>query len=258
MKRQFKRVLKSAFKGLGAGIVSIEHMRALEEYEKDVATLLAAPASKLISLVSLLDKSKSQLRQDLFVLAELDFKENGYFVEFGATNGVDLSNTHILEKEFGWNGILAEPAKCWHGSLTQNRRCNIEFNCVWADSQSTLNFSELDAGEFSTITAYSNADLHGPARVGARNYDVRTISMNDLLRKYNAPNVMDYLSIDTEGSEWDILSNLDFDKYQFRIITCEHNFTPMRQKIMSLLTKHGYARKYIGFSKWDDWYVRAK
>ena len=40
--------------------------------------------------------SKSQLRQDLFVLSEFGFKENGFFIEFGATNGVDLSNSHIL------------------------------------------------------------------------------------------------------------------------------------------------------------------
>jgi hypothetical protein len=55
--------------------------------------------------------SKSQLRQDLFVLSECQFKENGFFIEFGATNGVDLSNSHILETKFKWNGILAEPAK---------------------------------------------------------------------------------------------------------------------------------------------------
>ena len=65
--------------------------------------------------------SKSQLRQDLFVLSEHNFKENGFFVEFGSTNGVDLSNTYILETKFNWKGILAEPAKIWHSSLKDNR-----------------------------------------------------------------------------------------------------------------------------------------
>ena len=55
--------------------------------------------------------SRSQIGQDLFVLNELKFKKNGYFVEFGATNGIDWSNSCILEKEFGWNGIVAEPAR---------------------------------------------------------------------------------------------------------------------------------------------------
>ncbi len=71
-----------------------------------------------------LSESKSQLRQDLFVLSELRFKRDGYFVEFGATNGIDLSNSHLLETRFGWQGILAEPARIWHKALKNNRKVN--------------------------------------------------------------------------------------------------------------------------------------
>jgi hypothetical protein len=70
--------------------------------------------------------SKSQYKQDLFVLTQLGFKRNGFFVEFGATDGVELSNTYILEKQFDWSGILAEPAKCWHEALERNRKAFIE------------------------------------------------------------------------------------------------------------------------------------
>ena len=72
-----------------------------------------------------LSQSHSQLRQDLFTLNQLNFKKNGFFVEFGATNGINLSNTHLLEKEFNWNGILAEPAKIYHKELFENRNCII-------------------------------------------------------------------------------------------------------------------------------------
>jgi hypothetical protein len=54
--------------------------------------------------------SQSQYKQDIFVLTQLGFKRNGYFAEFGATNGLELSNSYLLERQFGWSGILAEPA----------------------------------------------------------------------------------------------------------------------------------------------------
>jgi hypothetical protein len=96
-------------------------------------------------------QSHSQLRQDLFVLNQLNFKKNGFFVEFGATDGVNLSNTHLLEKEFNWNGILAEPAKVYHKELFENRNCYIEKNLVWKNSKSKLIFIETSIKELSTI-----------------------------------------------------------------------------------------------------------
>src|SRR5436189_1252600 len=54
-------------------------------------------------------RSHAQLFQDLFVLETVKEKRDGFFVEFGATNGVDLSNTALLERDYGWKGILAEP-----------------------------------------------------------------------------------------------------------------------------------------------------
>ena len=205
--------------------------------------------------------SKSQLRQDLFVLSELGFKENGFFIEFGATNGVDLSNTHILETKFKWNGILAEPAKIWHGALVQNRTVAIEKDCVWRETGETLLFNEVNNekynGELSTIDSFSNVDVHAKSRKSASNkYEVKTISLKDMLKKHNAPQKIDYLSIDTEGSEFEILNSFNFDEYDIKVITCEHNFTPMREKIYHLLSKNGYERKYTEFSMFDDWYVR--
>ena len=73
---------------------------------------------------------KSQLNQDLIALIVNNFKQKGYFVEFGATNGFDLSNTYLLEKNFYWNGILAEPMPRWHKDLKKNRNCVIDKRCV--------------------------------------------------------------------------------------------------------------------------------
>jgi FkbM family methyltransferase len=206
-----------------------------------------------------LSESKSQLRQDLFVLSELGFKHDGYFVEFGATNGVDLSNSYLLETKFNWKGILAEPAKIWHKELKINRKVDIETDCVWKTSGDKLIFNEVNDdkynGELSTIDVFSDSDGHSKHRKLGKKYEVKTISLADLLTKYNAPKQIDFLSIDTEGSEFEILSAFDFSSYDIKVITCEHNFTPMRQKLYELLTKNGYERKFSEYSLFDDWYV---
>lgn len=142
-------------------------------------------------------------------------------MEFGATNGVDLSNTYFLEKCFGWKGILAEPAKGWHKALKKNR---------------------------------DDYELYKLAK--GKRYKVDTISLMDMLEKHQAPHDMDYLSIDTEGSEYDILKAFDFSRYSFKVITVEHNYTDERQRLYDLLTKAGYRRKQEKLSLFDDWYVR--
>jgi len=204
---------------------------------------------------NILKKSKSQLRQDIFVLSELNYKKNGYFVEFGATNGIDLSNTYLLETEYGWNGILAEPAIYWHNDLNKNRKVNIDKRCVWKNTGEFLIFNETNCAELSTIDTMSNNDFHGKTREDGKKYPVQTISLIDLLDKYQAPKEIDYLSIDTEGSEFDILENFDFQKYKIKIITCEHNHSPMREKLNDLFQKNKYQKKYEHLTQFDDWWV---
>ncbi len=185
-------------------------------------------------------------------------KRNGYFVEFGATNGVKLNNTYLLEKAFGWKGILAEPGRVWHDDLHNNRLCVIETRCVWSKSGEQLEFNEVAAGELSTIVEFTDSDRHSAARKFGKKYIVETISLNDLLKSNGAPNCIDYLSVDTEGSEFTILANFDFSKYDVRIITVEHNFTVMREKIHTLLKSKGYVRIFESFSQWDDWYIKSE
>ena len=130
---------------------------------------------------------RSQIGQDLFVLCELQFKRNGYFVEFGATNGIDLSNSHILENKFGWRGIIAEPARVWHKALFKNRQCHIETRCVAGKSGEQVEFNETEIGELSTIKKFSDVDLHRELRQTRKVYRVETISLMDLLDQFPPP-----------------------------------------------------------------------
>ena len=78
-----------------------------------------------------------------------------------------------------------------------------------------------------------------------------------MLKKHNAPKKIDYLSIDTEGSEYEILNSFNLSEYDIKIITCEHNYSSDREKIYKLLIKNGFERKFSDFSEFDDWYIKT-
>ena len=137
--------------------------------------------------IDALESCRSQLGQDLFVLCELQFKRNGYFVEFGATNGIDLSNSHILENKFGWRGIAAEPARVWHKALFENRQCHIETKCVAGKSGEQVEFNETESAELSTIRKFSDVDLHRELRQSGKVYRVETLSLMDLIDQFPPP-----------------------------------------------------------------------
>lgn len=255
-----KRIIKYLHKK-GIRIISEKSYNELTSLATSMQAftfLLSLKDLSLSMLFPVIQNSKSQNFQDIFVLSQMEIKSGGFFVEFGATNGIDLSNTYLLENQFGWRGILAEPAKYWHKELTKNRpKAVIEKLCVWKVSEEILTFNETIDANISTIHDLDNLDNHSENRKNGHLYPVRTISLLDLLDKHNAPKFIDYLSIDTEGSEFEILSAFDFEKYTFGAITCEHNFTPLREKIHELLASKGYVRKYEEFSLWDDWYLKV-
>lgn len=229
----------------------------LQNIEWDFNFLLSYSFSDREQLLKLMPFSKSQLRQDLFVLNSFGFKPNGYFVEFGATDGKQFSNTFLLEKEFGWKGILAEPAKTWHAQLRKNRaKSIIDRRCVWKVSGDIIQFAETPIPELSSINHIQNQDEHVYARKDSKLYNVETVSLQNLLVTNNAPHDIDYLSIDTEGSEFEILSSFDFNTFNIKIITCEHNYTENRDKIYNLLSQNGYRRVKQEISLFDDWYVK--
>ncbi len=205
---------------------------------------------------SLTKNSHSQINQDIFVLSQLNGLSSGFFVEFGATDGVGLSNTFQLEKVFGWTGILVEPGRNWKEKLAVNRDCHKDFRCVTAKSGDLVHFMESSSPELSTIKGFEGSDEN--LRETSNSYDVESVSLEDLLDENKAPKIIDYLSIDTEGSEFLILENFNFNKYKFRVITCEHNFTENRDKIHKLLIQKGYRRVWSEFTQFDDWYIHPE
>ena len=258
----FKGIIREFAAIFGVVVVRKKNFDALTRIDSERLAafefLLTIPEVDRVPLLGLISHSKSQNAQDIFVLHQLKLKRSGYFVEFGATNGVTGNNTMLLESEFGWRGILAEPAKGWHNDLLKNRpNASIETRCVWSESDLLLEFTETENRDLSTLSAFTQIDHHRSNRESGKKYSVSTISLHDLLEHHGAPRHIDYLSIDTEGSEFEILNTFDFSQYSFGVITCEHNFTESRQSIHNLLISKGYVQVFPQMSKFDDWYVSA-
>jgi FkbM family methyltransferase len=208
--------------------------------------------------------SKAQLGQDLF--AFIESRKNSeprtpYFVDIGASDGVRFSNTWLLEKHLDWHGIAAEPARCWHPSLNTSRSCIIDTHAVFNVTGEDLLFLDVSNlkgyRELSGLASTSGSDERQLERqADPTTYNVHTISLNDLLSFHQAPSFIDFLSIDTEGSELPILQAFNFDSYRFGSICVEHNYNPeARDSIHDLLSRNGYQRKHASASAWDDWYV---
>ena len=198
--------------------------------------------------------SYSQLGQDLKVLEFYKYKNNGFYVEIGASDGINLSNTYLLEKNYNWKGICVEPIPNNFKLLCENRKKS--FCCKYA----VYNKSNMDvifdiANNFDLLSGISN-DINkdnGIIHENKTQIIVKTITFNDLLEKYNAPLFIDYLSLDTEGSEFEILKSVNLKKYIFGIIDVEHNYIePRRTQIRELLISNNYT--YTGENNFDDCY----
>lgn len=201
--------------------------------------------------------SKAQVLQDVFVDFVLN-KEGGRFLEFGATNGLDLSNSHWLEHHRSWTGVLGEPAKNWHEDLARNRPdATVEPRCVWHTSGQHLEFYESGVGELSTLKGYGAEDANHKLRTRqGESYLVETVALNELCATHFSEVQLDYMSVDTEGSEFDILEKFDFERLAPTIVTVEHNMTSAREKLYALFVGHGYVRVFENLSAFDDWYVK--
>ncbi len=200
-------------------------------------------------------QSYSQLKQDLAALFFLG-EGPGYFVEFGACDGVLLSNTFLLESYYKWDGILAEPVKYFHEVLKEKRKCSIETMCVSNLTGREVDFTEVKGIYcISGINEYANDEFWDPDRKKyGETYKVNTISLKDLLKKHGAPSLVDYLSIDTEGSEYSILKAYDFST-KFNFITIECPSDPQKVMLDELLENNGYVKVLESLSEFDRWYV---
>lgn len=202
----------------------------------------------------MLKTSHSQIFQDIWVRFMLGDKREGWFAEFGADDGLLHSNTYVLEKDLGWTGVLAEPNPPRFEALKENRSVVLTDRCVAGETGRTETF--VSNGQLSGLERIRpEQQARQDGREAQPRFQVRTVTLADLLDEVGAPEVIDYISIDTEGAEFEILKDFPFDRRGFRLMTIEHGFGPHREAMRDLLAGHGYHRWLPDFTAFDDWYV---
>jgi FkbM family methyltransferase len=185
----------------------------------------------------------SQHAQDHLVLELLGGLRGGFFLDSGAADGVVASNTLLLETHYGWRGICVEPDSTFFAALVRSRTSQC-VNCCLYDRDGRVDFVQAsylsgireayEPRHFRLVTQIYGDDLRTALR------PARTI--RSVLRECNAPPVIDYWSLDTEGSELTILRSFPFDEYAFRVLTVEHNRGPLQEEIRRFLESRGYSR----------------
>lgn len=198
--------------------------------------------------------SRSQLLQDIFVVLATRAKRGGYFVEVGVGNDDKLSNTYLLEKQYGWTGLLAEPNPEFHQSIVEKRGAVLDPRAVFNKSGETLDLlMNTKDGEFSTLVGFEGRDSN--LRSGAL-APVKTVTLDDLLAEHNAPTLIDYISIDTEGSEYEVLQGLDLTKRKVKVFTIGSNYDKDKmKKIDNIMLDMGYRIALPTASYYDSWYL---
>lgn len=184
---------------------------------------------------------QSHIGQDAWVAECLNFKRNGFFLDFGAFDGKTISNTYALEQDLGWKGICVEPNPRYYPEICANRNCVAINVALWPRSRELVRL--VDAHGLSTLECYKDSDRNAGQRAQATSavIQVDTLNPNELLERFNAPQLIDYLSLDVEGAEFDILSALDLHTYAIALLTIEHNHDAVRQQqIRDHLATFGY------------------
>ena len=177
-------------------------------------------------------KYYSQCKQDKF-FNEVIFKSkrNGVFVDIGANDGITFSNTYFFEKELDWKGLCIEPLEETFKKLQFARKCMLVNGCAASFNGTEIFFDVKGYGEMLSglkskydprhlKRLYKDVEEHG----GSFNeIQMQCYEVNELLKKHKLFYI-DFMSIDTEGGELEILKAIDFKAFNIKALTIENPF----------------------------------
>lgn len=242
MKRMLGALAGRILRSVGYELLRIDAPPALPFSAKQYEVAAALDGNGLLGL---LPHSKAKDGQDL-VAAHLS-EASGLFLDIGAYDGVHKSNTWMLEKVLSWDGIVVEPNPLVQETLKQERRAAFEPRAV-ADRCGESARLLLD----DQRTRIATDNVSGWRHV----VEVETVCLSCLLALHGAPQHIDYLSIDVEGSELDVLRGFPFRQRSLGLVTVEHNFdVKARGAVQDLLGSEGLVQILPELSRNEDWFT---
>jgi FkbM family methyltransferase len=229
----------------------------------DVSTLVNTAASSATAATcqcTMPDRWHAQSGQDKFLFERLFFQQGlcckGVFVEFGALNGIDHSNTYAFERYMGWKGLMFEIDPHVYRDLEQNRPgADIVIGAVCPSGESNITvILSIHGGLSGSIKQYEESRLHMKREESV----VKCYNLADELRKRDMMRV-DYLTMDTEGSEVDLVLDFPWDDFDVRMVQIEQlnegKYTSQvgkKEKIIQHMISHGYELYHVFVVAIDD------
>jgi FkbM family methyltransferase len=135
-------------------------------------------------------------------------KRSGFFIELGANDGLRQSNTAFLEKKMDWTGILVEPSNMGYRKCLENRPNSTCYNYACVSDEYN---EEYISGDFNNMQLM--ASINGTRLNRTNLIQVKAITLANLLDQHETNNI-DFLSLDAEGYELNIIKGLNLDKYR--------------------------------------------
>ena len=190
-------------------------------------------------------KYHAQHGQDYYVdKLFLDKKlKKGTFVEVGALRGKEYSNTWYFEKAYDWTGILIEAEEKYYNELKKNRPLSKVYKkAACGTGVERVKFASSTVFGWGGIFKYYDDSIW---KKKVRNIqEVECVQLNDILEENNMKHI-DYMTIDVEGAELEIIKSIDFDRFNITYLQVErvvHNEEQIISKY--LLQEHMKEQNY--------------
>jgi FkbM family methyltransferase len=186
----------------------------------------------------------SQDGEDILLYNFFEHKRTGFYIDIGAYDGLTWSNTYFFEA-LGWNGILIEPDPDLYKACLRSRAHSKVTNMAVANKSGSVQFTRTSGvgnwlsfvGEDKKRTERIRSAGGAPERI-----TVPCLTLNDILK--DCMENIDFISIDVEGGELEVLSGFDIERFRPRVLVIEHHANERDAAVKKMLAAHGYVDRY--------------